>query len=70
MGKQHGLTRLPLFLTRLRLPCCMSCAGSLEERGHAELMMEYQNKRGGRVVLKNILMPEMEFNNDAKGEAL
>uniref|UniRef100_A0A7R9VMH7 Ferritin n=2 Tax=Chlamydomonas euryale TaxID=1486919 RepID=A0A7R9VMH7_9CHLO len=44
--------------------------GSLEERGHAEMLMEYQNRRGGRVALKNILMPEMEFNNAEKGEAL
>ncbi|KAG1660519.1 hypothetical protein FOA52_004213 [Chlamydomonas sp. UWO 241] len=44
--------------------------GSLEERSHAEMLMEYQNQRGGRVVLKNILMPEMEFNHAEKGEAL
>lgn len=44
--------------------------GSLEEREHAELLMEYQNKRGGRVKLNNILMPEMEFNHSDKGEAL
>eukprot|EP00955_Chlamydomonas_euryale_P082023 363662-Chlamydomonas_euryale.AAC.23 len=34
------------------------------------MLMEYQNRRGGRVALKNILMPEMEFNNAEKGEAL
>ncbi len=28
--------------------------------------MSYQNKRGGRVKLKNILMPEMEFNHTEK----
>lgn len=44
--------------------------GSVEEREHAELLMSYQNKRGGRVKLKNILMPEMEFNHAEKGEAL
>lgn len=41
-------------------------AGSAEERGHAELLMEYQNKRGGRVSLKSILIPEMEFNHAEK----
>ncbi|KAG1668325.1 hypothetical protein FOA52_011222 [Chlamydomonas sp. UWO 241] len=44
--------------------------GSLEERGHAEKLMLYQNKRGGRISLKNILMPEMEFNHAEKGDAL
>eukprot|EP00983_Pelagomonas_calceolata_P080202 1155043-Pelagomonas_calceolata.AAC.4 len=29
-----------------------------------------QNKRGGRVQLKSIVMPEMEFNHPEKGEAL
>ena len=41
-------------------------AGSDEEREHAELLMQYQNKRGGRVVLKNILMPEVEFDHPEK----
>ncbi|GFR29526.1 soma ferritin [Trichonephila clavata] len=27
---------------------------SLEELGHAEKLMKYQNKRGGRIVLQNI----------------
>ncbi|GAX78828.1 hypothetical protein CEUSTIGMA_g6265.t1 [Chlamydomonas eustigma] len=45
-------------------------AGSEEEREHAELLMEYQNKRGGRVKLKSIVMPEMEFDHPEKGDAL
>jgi len=45
-------------------------AGSEEEREHAELLMSYQNKRGGRVKLKSIVMPEMEFNHPEKGDAL
>jgi hypothetical protein len=40
--------------------------GSKEEREHAELLMEYQNKRGGRVKLKSIVMPEMEFDHPEK----
>eukprot|EP00877_Chromochloris_zofingiensis_P009632 jgi/Chrzof1/4922/Cz15g04180.t1 len=43
---------------------------SEEERGHAELLMRYQNRRGGRVKLNSILMPEMEFDHEQKGEAL
>jgi len=31
-----------------------------EERGHAEQLMEYQNMRGGRVVLQDIKKPERE----------
>ncbi|MCL7032023.1 hypothetical protein MKW94_009704 [Papaver nudicaule] len=43
---------------------------SVEEREHAELLMEYQNKRGGRVKLQTILMPMSEFDHPEKGEAL
>ncbi|ESQ48929.1 hypothetical protein EUTSA_v10021377mg [Eutrema salsugineum] len=43
---------------------------SLEERGHAEKFMEYQNKRGGRVKLQSILMPFSEFDHEEKGDAL
>lgn len=39
---------------------------SEEERGHAELLMRYQNRRGGRVKLNSILMPEMEFDHEQK----
>lgn len=43
---------------------------SEEERGHAELLMDFQNLRGGRVKLQSIMMPEMEFSHPEKGEAL
>lgn len=45
-------------------------AESVEERGHAEMLMDYQNTRGGRVKFQSILMPEMEFEHPEKGEAL
>ncbi|KAJ9517418.1 hypothetical protein QJQ45_016795 [Haematococcus lacustris] len=45
-------------------------AASDEEREHAELLMQYQNKRGGRVKLSGIMTPEMEFAHHDKGEAL
>ncbi|XP_028798546.1 ferritin-3, chloroplastic [Neltuma alba] len=43
---------------------------SEEERHHAEKLMEYQNKRGGRVKLQSIVMPLTEFDHDEKGDAL
>ncbi|KAJ4720126.1 Ferritin [Melia azedarach] len=43
---------------------------SLEEREHAEKLMEYQNKRGGKVKLQSILMPLTEFDHAEKGDAL
>lgn len=43
---------------------------SLEERHHAELLMDFQNRRGGRVKFQSILMPEMEFHDAGKGDAL
>lgn len=43
---------------------------SEEERGHAEKLMEYQNKRGGKVKLQSILMPLSEFDHAEKGDAL
>ncbi|CAM6129772.1 unnamed protein product [Calypogeia fissa] len=43
---------------------------SEEEREHAEQFMTYQNKRGGRVKLQSILLPQMEFANAEKGDAL
>ncbi|KAJ0960065.1 hypothetical protein J5N97_000180 [Dioscorea zingiberensis] len=43
---------------------------SEEEREHAEKLMEYQNKRGGRVKLQSILMPLTEFDHPEKGDAL
>jgi hypothetical protein len=41
-------------------------AGSEEEREHAELLMEYQNVRGGRVRLASIIQPEVDFNHAEK----
>ncbi|XP_030537300.1 ferritin-1, chloroplastic-like isoform X2 [Rhodamnia argentea] len=43
---------------------------SEEEREHAEKLMEYQNKRGGKVKLHSILMLPSEFEHAEKGDAL
>ncbi|XP_010554686.1 PREDICTED: ferritin-4, chloroplastic-like [Tarenaya hassleriana] len=43
---------------------------SVEEREHAEKLMEYQIKRGGRVKLQSIVMPLSEFDHVEKGDAL
>ncbi|KAJ1699050.1 hypothetical protein LUZ63_007562 [Rhynchospora breviuscula] len=43
---------------------------SEEEREHAEKLMKYQNKRGGRVKLQSILMPMSEYDHFEKGDAL
>ncbi|BDA45401.1 Ferritin-2, chloroplastic [Coccomyxa sp. Obi] len=43
---------------------------SEEEREHAEKLMVQQNRRGGRVKLHSILLPETEFNHKDKGDAL
>ncbi|KAL8517197.1 hypothetical protein ACS0TY_015428 [Phlomoides rotata] len=43
---------------------------SLEEREHAEKLMEYQNKRGGKVKLHALQMPPTEFDHAEKGDAL
>lgn len=40
------------------------------ERDHAQLLLNFQNKRGGRVRLHTLVAPEMEFANDVKGDAL
>lgn len=42
---------------------------SEEERGHAELMMDYQNMRGGKVKMQSIIMPDMEFGSTEQGDA-
>ena len=39
---------------------------SAEEREHAEKLMEYQNKRGGRVKLMSITSPRSEFYHKEK----
>ncbi|XP_037430001.1 ferritin-1, chloroplastic-like [Triticum dicoccoides] len=41
-----------------------------EEREHAEMLMEYQNRRGGRVRLQSIVTPLTEFDHSEKGDAL
>lgn len=43
---------------------------SEEERQHAELLMKYQNMRGGRVKLLTMGSPETEFYHEEKGDAL
>ncbi|BDA50715.1 Ferritin-3, chloroplastic [Coccomyxa sp. Obi] len=43
---------------------------SEDEREHAEKLMREQTRRGGRVKLQSILLPETEFNHKEKGEAL
>ncbi|XP_027329334.1 ferritin-4, chloroplastic [Abrus precatorius] len=43
---------------------------SEEEREHAEKLMKYQNKRGGKVKLQSIVMPLSEFDHADKGDAL
>merc|ERR1712157_412729 len=41
-----------------------------EEREHAEGLIEYQNKRGGKVCLGALMSPITEFDHEEKGEAL
>mmetsp|Transcript_1465 Transcript_1465/g.4756 ORF Transcript_1465/g.4756 Transcript_1465/m.4756 type:complete len:133 (-) Transcript_1465:3981-4379(-) len=44
---------------------------SVEEKGHAEKLIEYQNARGGRVVFKPLYIPEITFDYyDGKSDAL
>jgi ferritin heavy chain len=43
---------------------------SLEERSHAELLMNYQITRGGRVELQAIMPPQVEYDHPEKGDAL
>ncbi|GJD12332.1 Ferritin-1, chloroplastic [Galdieria sulphuraria] len=44
---------------------------SIEERQHAHEFIQYQNARGGRVVLKPIALPEMGFESvDATSDVL
>lgn len=51
--------------------CLVWCRkSSEEEREHAEKLMVQQNRRGGRVKLHSILLPETEFNHKDKGDAL
>lgn len=43
---------------------------ALEERAHAEQLMEYVNLRGGRVELQQLLPPQSEYDHPEKGCAL
>ncbi|CAK7330455.1 unnamed protein product [Dovyalis caffra] len=43
---------------------------SVEERDHAEKLMDYQNTRGGKVKLQSMLMPLSEFDHPEKSDAL
>lgn len=43
---------------------------SLEERTHAQQLMDYQATRGGRVKLATITAPESEYFDEEKGDAL
>ena len=43
---------------------------SHEERGHAELLMDYQITRGGQVELQAITPPQVEYDHPEKGDAL
>ena len=45
-------------------------AASVEEREHAEKLMDYQALRGGKVVLQSIMLPQLDFNHPEKGDAL
>ncbi|TVU44150.1 hypothetical protein EJB05_03584, partial [Eragrostis curvula] len=40
-----------------------------EEREHAEKLMKYQNKRGGRVRLQSMVTPLTEFDHSEKGNS-
>jgi len=37
-----------------------------EEREHAEKLMQYQNKRGGRIVLQDVKAPQVEWDSHVK----
>ena len=43
--------------------------GSDEEREHAQMLITFQNIRGGRVKLMGIVAPETEYQNKEKGDA-
>lgn len=40
------------------------------ERGHAQLLIDLQNTRGGRVKLNALVPPEMNYDHPEKGDAL
>lgn len=42
-----------------------------EEREHAEMFIEYQNRRGGKVILKPLAVPELQFDEvDGTSDAI
>lgn len=43
---------------------------SVAEREHAQKLIKYLNKRGGKVVLKALTPPETEYDDAEKGDAL
>ncbi|KAK4537121.1 hypothetical protein CDCA_CDCA11G3146 [Cyanidium caldarium] len=43
---------------------------AVEERDHAEALIRYQNKRGGRVHLKPVAVPAMHFSTEDNADAL
>ncbi|CAK0785699.1 hypothetical protein CVIRNUC_008910 [Coccomyxa viridis] len=43
---------------------------SLEERAHAQQLMDYQATRGGRVKLAALAAPPPDYNHEQKGDAL
>ncbi len=43
---------------------------SEEERGHAKMLIDYQNKRGGSVSLENINKPNIELKNNNFNDVL
>eukprot|EP00891_Asterochloris_glomerata_P003444 jgi/Astpho2/3444/Aster-07044 len=45
-------------------------AASLEERDHAEMLMDFQNRRGGRVKLAHITAPQSEFGDPKRSDVL
>ncbi|EIE19589.1 ferritin [Coccomyxa subellipsoidea C-169] len=45
-------------------------ASSLEERNHAQQLMDFQATRGGRVKLAALAAPPSDYNHEQKGDAL
>ncbi|KAK9837843.1 hypothetical protein WJX74_006103 [Apatococcus lobatus] len=43
---------------------------SLSERGHAQMLMDFQASRGGRVKLAHLTAPQSDYSNADKGDAL
>lgn len=45
-------------------------AAALEERTHAQELMDFQAVRGGRTKLAHLTAPQSNYNNEEKGDAL